>query len=220
MAMVLSDQLGPWWVAVAGPPWFEPHAPPYGWGLYLPYWIIVSGADSLWSAVQSLLVVHAAIAPITFGAAWWLVKRGGSWIGAGIASLGAALDPGLIQTALHGAESYLASVWVASMTLGLCARFRPWGPFVAIGSYAMAVMNHPVALFTFPMLLWLPWRERRVQWSLIFGAVLLFPRVIWIMSHELPNMGGLTQTVDEALLGWWQEGPAALVLALLGVVVG
>ena len=44
--------------------------------------------------------------------------------------------------------------------------------------------------------------------------------MILIMSHELPNMGGLTQTVDEALLGWWHEGPTALVLALLGVVVG
>ena len=187
--------------------------------VHLPYWIIVSGADSLWSAVQSLLVVHAAIAPITFAAAWWLVKRGGSWIGAGIASLGAALDPGLIQTALHGAELLGQRLGRVNDPWTVCS-VSALGPFVAIGSYAMAVMNHPVALWTFPMLFWLPWRERKVQWSLIFGAVLLLPRVIWIMSHELPNMGGLTQTVDEALLGWWQEGPVALVLALLGVVVG
>ena len=220
MAMVLSDQMGPWWIAVGGPPWFEPHAPPFGWGLYFPYWVVVSASDSLWTAVQSLLVLHAAIAPVTFGAAWWLVKRGGSWIGAGVAGLGAALDPGLIQTALHGAESYLASLWVALMTLGLCARFRTWGPYLAIGGYAMAVMNHPVALLTFPLLIWLPWRERRVQWALLLGGALLLPRVIWIMSHDLPNMGGLTQTVDVAILGWWNEGPASLLLCMGGVVVG
>ena len=116
-----------------------------------------------------------------------------------VAGLGAALDPGLIQPALQGAESYLASLWVALMTLGLCARFRIWGPFLAVGAYAMAVMNHPVALMTFPMLFWLPWRERRIQWTLLLGGVLLLPRVIWILSHELPNMGGLTQPVDVAV---------------------
>ena len=102
----------------------------------------------------------------------WLSEVG-QWIGAGIASLGAALDPGLIQTALHGAESYLASVWVALMTLDCVLGFG-LGSLCRDRVYAMAVMNHPVALFTFPMLLWLPWRERRVQWSLIFGAVLFF----------------------------------------------
>ena len=102
MATVLSDQLGPWWVAASGPPWSEPHAPPFGWGLYLPYWLLLGPADSLWSAVQGLLLVHALMAPLALGAGWLLARREGCAAGALLAGAAIAMDPALIDTALSG----------------------------------------------------------------------------------------------------------------------
>ena len=220
MATVLSDQIGPWWVAVSGPPWFEPHAPPFGWGLYLPYWVLLGPADSLWTAVQGLLILHGSIAALAFGAGWWLHRRGGSWAGAAIAGLGAALDPGLIDTALSGSKAYLAGAWIAAMSLGLCARYRRWGPWLALVSFAMAAMNHPLALCAMPLLAWLPWRERRCLWALGLAGVLLLPRLIWVGTHELPNTGALEGSVPDALSAIWETGPWAALLSLGGLVVG
>ena len=220
MATVLSDQVGPWWVAASGPPWSEPHAPPFGWGLYLPYWMLLGPADSLWTAVQGLLLVHALMAPLALGAGWLLARHEGCIGGALLAGAAVALDPALIDTALSGSKTYLAGAWIGALSLGICARDRAWGPPLALAALALAAMNHPLALCAAPLLVCLPWREKRTRWAAGLGLLLLAPRLYWVATHELPNTGDLSGPVGLALEQLWQTAPWTLLLASGGVVAG
>ena len=219
-ATVLSDQMGPWWVAVEGPPWLEPHAPPYGWGLYWPYWLLLGPAENLWTAVTGLLWMHALLAPIAFATAWMYADSGNRWIGSVLIGLAVPMEPGLIDTALSGSKTYLAVIWVGFMVLGLVARRRRWGPILASVAFAMAVMNHPLSVCTAPMFLCLSLGQRRVQMALLLAVLLLLPSGYWLATHSIPGTGELQASVGSALFHLWETSPWSTCLALGGVVLG
>jgi hypothetical protein len=110
--MTLGDSLGPWWVAWRGPLQTTPHAPPYGWFLALPYAAILAFARSLWQAEAALLVLHALVAPL--GALLAAAQAPRRWAPVAALSVGGlvAVDPGLLDTAISGAEGYLGALWL------------------------------------------------------------------------------------------------------------
>lgn len=209
--MALADSVGPL-LAAARSGW-QPHAPPYGWGLTPPYLLILTLSDSLWAAFRALHLLHALAAPL---AAWAVLRlRPGAWGAALAAGALIAWDRGLLDTTLSGAEGYLAATWLAACTLGLAARDRPWGPVLAGGAWAMAVHNHPFALATAPLLLILP-RRRASLWGLLLLAVLLAPRVLQALVDPAPQAEG---DPSQALPAWLQQGgPGAWALLLAGGV--
>ena len=144
VAMMLGDSAGPWLVAW-GDPWSgHAHAPLYGWGLLVPYRLALGVSGSLWEAVSVLQVFHALVAPLAFLLV--LILRPGAWIAATLAGLALALDGGLLDTARSGSETYLGALWVGLILLGRLKASTRWGPTVAWWAFAMAVMNHPLAV--------------------------------------------------------------------------
>ncbi len=209
--MALADTIGPF--LTAADPGRGSHAPPFGWGLYLPYWLALR-AGSLTAALGLIAALHALTAPLGFLAVRLLRPR--AW-GAAIA-VGAllALDRGLLDTTLSGAEGYLAATWLAATTLGLAGRERAWGPWVAAGAWAMAVLNHPFALAAAPLLLLLPLRRASLGAMLLAGAMLA-PRVLAALSGPMPEAEGDPLAAPAA---WLAQGGAGSVAVLLGAAIG
>ncbi len=211
--MVLADGMGPYLTATASPVNLHPHAPPYGWALYGPYALALALAGSLRGAVSALALLHALAAPL---AALGAGRLGG--IGAAaVAGALVAVDPGLLDTFTSGAETYLAPVWVGVVSvLALGARTHPalaWGVGPA---WACAVMNHPLALCTLP-LVGLAGTSRRTAGGLVLGLLLLVPTTWgWLQAGGTGLDDGQPL---QALPAWLaQGGPVAGLLAVSGLV--
>ncbi|MFT5680600.1 MAG: hypothetical protein ACI8RZ_001506 [Myxococcota bacterium] len=190
-AEVLGDGIGPWWVALDGPPWLTPHAPPFGWMLYLPYAAILTVAGSVAQAVTGMLLLHALAAPLVAGLTWRL--RPG--VGALIAGLAVALSPGLLDVGLSGAQVHLAPVWIGLLALSVTSTPRPLLAGVAL---AGAVMCHPLSLCALPLVLLLP-RTRSTLTGAGLCAVLLAPHLLLGLTRPLPEAGLTGATVGGAL---------------------
>ena len=204
---MLADSAGPWLVAWGDPLAGHAHAPIYGWGLLLPYWLSLAGATSLWAAASALQVFHALAAPLVLLIA--LSLRPSSLLPAAVAALAVALDGGLLDTARSGAEGYLAPVWAGVMLVGRSHRHTAWGPSVAWGGAAMAVMNHPLAVCLVPFLVGLPLRSRSGQVGLGLGLLLLLPVLANGSWAESGATGGLRGEEWVALDAWLREGGLA-----------
>lgn len=176
----LGDAMGPWWVGARGPLRTTPHAPPYGWMLALPHGLLVRTSGSLWQAVAGMHVLHAMIAPIGGLATARLARKTGP--GLVVAAL-LAVEPGLLDTCLSGAEGYLAAVALGLVTLGTTS--PTWGPWLVAVAFPWAVMNHPLALVAgAPLLILVPWSRGPL---IVLGSLLL------------PHLGSLVGEVGGAV---------------------
>ena len=184
--MMLADGSGPWLTALALPLHLRAHAPPYGWALSLPYALALALAGDLRQAVGVELLFHALVAPLAFLTV--LRLRAAAWLPAASAGLLVALDGGLMDTVRSGAEGYLVASWVGVLALGVAARHRSWGPPLALLAWAMAVMNHPLAICTLPLLVMLPWRHRRTWGTALLAGALLIPQGLGLLD-ALPGSG-------------------------------
>ncbi len=211
VASALGDAIGPWWVAARGGLSPTPHAPPYGPLLALPYRLLLLGADSLWRGTAGLFVLHALVAPL---AALALCRAGGGPAPAAVAGLAVAVSPGLLDTATSGAETYLAPVWVAAMTLAVVAERPAWAGL----AWVAAVHNHPLALAAAPLLAALP-RERR-SLAVLVGPVLLVPHLVGLAGQPIGEGEGTTASPLPALRAWIDTEGAGAGLALAGLGVG
>ncbi len=215
--MMLADSVGPWWVALANP-LGGGHTPIYGWGLSVPYAVGLWVAGSLVEAVRFMLTVHGLVAPLAFGLVRLLSPK--RWAAALAAGLLAALDPGLVDTALSGAEGYLAPAWLGLMTYGVCAGpSRKWSVCAGIG-LGFAVMNHPLAICGVPIL-WARSGGNKAAWlSLGVAAVLCVPHTWSLLGESLTTSGGISVGPIEAVLAFLQQGGRTAGLVLLAPVVG
>lgn len=206
VSSALGDAVGPWWVAARGELFTTPHAPPYGWLLAAVYRPLLALADSLWTAQAGLLALHALAAPV----ALLLLRRlGAGWPVALVAGLAAAVDPGLLDTAQSGAETYLAPVFLG--LLAACVVGERPRPLLAGLCFAAAVHHHPLALCAAPLLLVLPW-ERRSAWALFGPALLLGPHLLGLPGQPTGLGEGAADAPLQALSAW---GRLAGVQALL-----
>lgn len=227
LVMTLGDSLGPWWVAWRG--WWAttPHAPPYGRLLALPHALILPFARSLWEAEATLLVLHALVAPI---GALLAAQAAGERRGARRAGLCAgallAVDPGLIDTALSGAEGYLGAAWLGLAAL-LAGRRGPGAALGAAAAFTAAVHNHPLALGAAPLL----WRGCGLR-ALGITSVALFslpPQLLRLAEAAgvgLPAAGppsagpGPAAVIRGALEAALAHGGPATALLGIGALVG
>jgi hypothetical protein len=211
--MVLADGMGPYLTATASPVNPHPHAPPYGWALYVPYALCLALAQSLRSAAVLMALLHALAAPL---AALSAGRLGG--VGAAVvAGMLVAVDPGLLDTLTSGAETYLAPVWIGLLTwLSLTAKSQPKYAVLLGPVWACAVMNHPLALCTLP-LLGLAGRNKRSLAGLMVGCLMLAPTVLgWWQSGGTGLDDG---SPLQALPAWLaQGGPVAGLLAVSALV--
>jgi hypothetical protein len=211
IAQVLGDSLGPWWVAYRGAFTTTPHAPPYGWGLAATYAPLLAVSGSLWTAITGLFALHAAASPIAYVAARRLGLRPFAAVGVGLV---VAIDRGMIDTTISGAEGYLAAT-----LLGLALAIPPRFGLSVGGVFALAGMHHPLAFCLFPLLL------PRMGWS---GSVLCGV----LVAPQLWALGGAVQAEGSpaALDGFWgeptwnavsawarQAGPGAIFFLAAGV---
>ncbi len=206
-AQVLGDGIGPWWVALDGPPWLVPHAPPFGWMLYLPYAAILTVACSAAQAVAGMLLLHALAAPLAAGIAWRLRPAP---IGAPLAGLAAALSPGLVEVGLSGAQVHLAPLWIGVLALAVTGTPRP---LLAGAALAGAVMSHPLSLCALPLVLLLPATRGTLAGAVLCG-ILLAPR---LLLGEPPSAGMDGATVARALS---EAASLEGALVVLSVLVG
>lgn len=215
--MMLSDSVGPWWVAVANPVGGA-HAPIYGWGLSVPYGLGLVFADSLVDAVRFILALHALVAPMAFMVVRSLAPK--RWPAAVAAGLLAAMDPGLLDTALSGAEGYLAPVWLGLMLLGVCAGpGRKWAVCAGIG-LGFGVMNHPLAICGVPLLWARPGQPKAAWLSMGVAAALCVPHVGSLLGESLTTSGGIRIGPAEAGLAFLHQGGRTAALVLLAPIVG
>jgi len=215
-SLMLGDATGPWLVALADPIGGSPHASPFGWALHPPYAICMALAGSLWEAVAGMQALHALAAPL---AAWAVLRfRSDGWAAALAAGALVALDPGLVNTALSGSKGYLGATWLAAATLGIAARGR-WGPPLACGAFAIAVMNHPYALVAAPLLLALP-RTRWTAGGIGLAALLLAPRILRALGEPAPGSGGIELDFLEAGDAWLDQGGIGALALLLAPFAG
>jgi len=211
VSMMLDDAVGPWLLAWGDPLSGDAHRAFYGWGMLVPYRLALRFSASLWEAVAVLQVFHALIAPLVLVVI--LTWRSSAWIAGCVASVVLALDPGLLDTAVSGAEGYLAPLWIGCMVLAYHARERFWAPFVMWLSFAMAVMNHPFSLCAAPFLWGAVGRTQSQGWAFVLGTVLLGPHLWSIWPVGTGNTGGLSLSVPEAFDAWLtQGGPSAWIL--------
>lgn len=210
-AEVLGDGIGPWWAALEGPPWLVPHAPPFGWMLYLPYAAILTLAGSVRQAVAGMLLLHALAAPLAAWIAWRLRPAGAA--GAALAGLVVAVSPGLLDVALSGAQVHLAPVWIGLLALAVTGTPRP---VLAGAAVAGAAMSHPLAFCALPLMLLLPW-SRATLAGVGLGVLLLVPHLIGVLTRPLPETGITGATVWGAVsaLSSLEGG-----LAVVGIVAG
>ena len=203
--MMLADSVGPYLSASAHPLNPHAHAPPYGWGLHPPYALALLGG-SLRLAVGVVMGFHALAAPLAAACA----ARIGDWRHGLVAGLIVALEPGLLDTAYSGAEGYLAPVWIGLATWLLLLRGR-WAAG-APAAWALAVMNHPLALCALPLLACLP-RRRSSLVGLGVGTLVLLSRGWFDAGPGVEGVG-----VDQALIAWFLEGPWSVGALLVGLV--
>jgi hypothetical protein len=215
-ASSLGDAIHPWWAALRDG-WPRPHAAPYGWGLVPPYQLCLLGASSLWEAVSRMLVLHALAAPLAVWVAWSCHRR--AWGTAGLIGVLVAVDPGLIDTALSGAEGHLAAVFIGLVTLGIAHRDQAWGPILAGVSFALAVMHHPLSVAAAPLLLCLRLGERWSWAGIGVALALLTPRLVRLAAEDLPGGSGLGPPMD-ALMAYIQQGGPGAWAVVLGPFVG
>ena len=214
---MLADSVGPWLVAWGDPYSGHAHAPLYGWGLLVPYRLSLFGAQSLWEAVAALQVFHALVAPLVFLLV--LRLRRGALAVAFLAAMVVALDGGLLDTARSGSEGYFAPFWIGVLLFGRLHRDTPWGPALAWGGAAMAVMNHPLAVCAAPFLVGLPLRTRAGQVGLALGLLVLLPVLSGGRWNEAGGSGGLEVGGVVALDAWLKEGGLAAWALLLAPFV-
>lgn len=212
VAMALSDSVAPWWTAWSAS--LQPHAPPYGPLLYLPYALILPIAGSLWEASCAMLALHGLVAPL--GVIGALTLRPRAWAAAALVGLGLALDPGLMDTALSGAEGYLGALW-----LGVCALLlhlpRRWAPGFAWVAFAAAAHNHPLSLCAAPLLALTPRRRDSLPGALA-GLALLAPPLLRALGEGAPALGGGAPW--EALPAYLDQGGPLAWLLLAGPLLG
>jgi hypothetical protein len=209
VAVVLGDSMGPWWRAMGDP--LRAHAPPYGAGLNLPYALILSGAGSLWQAVSALLALHALVAPLAVLGV--LRLRPGAWTAALLAGLAAAVDPGLIDTAISGCEGYLASLWIGAALLAILSD-RPVLAGLALG---LAVHNHPLALAALPLLLRLSPEGALGAGAL---ALLLSADQLLRFADAPPGLPGEPVAAWGALLAYAHQGGPLAWIVFIGLFAG
>lgn len=206
---LLGDAVGPWLAASASPFNLHAHAPPYGWGLHPPYALSMLFADSLRQAVANLLGLHALEAPV----AALLAGRLGGVLPAITAGALVALDGGLLDTARSGSEAYLAALWVGVMVLcGSKERFS----VLAGPAWAMASMNHPLALATAPLL---ALGGRRALPGALVGALMLAPQLPRWWS-EAPTPSEADAVLVPALSAWLRQGGGSAYFLLLAPLIG
>jgi hypothetical protein len=227
LVMTLGDSLGPWWVAWRG--WWSttPHAPPYGRLLALPHALIVPFARSLWEAEAALLVLHAVVAPIgALLAAQAAADRRAGRI-AGLCAGGLlAVDPGLIDTALSGAEGYLGAAWLGLAAL-LAGRRGAGAALGAAAAFTAAVHNHPLALGAAPLLWQGGWARALGMTTL--ALLSLGPRLVALAAAAGPSLGdgagapggaGPAAVIGGALDAALAHGGPATALLGIGALVG
>ena len=152
LVMTLADSLGPWWVAARGWPETRPHAPPYGALLALPHALVLPWVNSLWQAEAALLVIHATVAPLGALLAAGLARdrKAGRRAGVAVGAL-MAFDPGLVDTAISGAEAYGCAAWLGAAALAMRGTGAARTLMTAV-AWVAAVHNHPLALAAAPLL--------------------------------------------------------------------
>ena len=215
-SLMLGDATGPWLVALADPIGRSPHASPFGWALHPPYAICMALAGSLWEAVAGMQALHALAAPL---AAWAALRlRSDGWAAAIAAGALVALDGGLVNTALSGSKGYLGATWLAVAVLGIAVRGR-WGPLLACGALAAAVMNHPYALAAAPLLIALP-RTRWTVGGLALAALLLAPRILRALGEPAPGSGGIELDLWNAGDAWLDQGGIGAFVLLVAPLAG
>jgi len=215
-ASALGDSLGPWLVAARGPWQTRPHAPPYGWLLAVPHALILSMARDLWSAFAAIRVVDAMVAPVV---ALAVLRRGRSPWRALAAGLLLAFDPGLIDTATSGAEAYQAPVAISMVVLATTAGRARWGPWLAGGAFAWALMCHPLSLVAVPLLARVRWRRSPAAvWA---TGLLVLPHA-WSLARAAGGAASESPSLPSLAFQAWvdQAGPVVGVFALaaLGVL--
>ena len=222
LVMTLADSLGPWWVAWRGPLQTTPHAPPYGWILALPYAAILAFARSLWQAEAALLVLHALVAPL--GALLAAAQAPRRWAPVAALSVGGlvAVDPGLLDTAISGAEGYLGALWLGILVWAGPRVPPALRPALAALLFAAAVMNHPLCACAAP-LLWPATRGARSlgPWlaGLGLGGLLLGPHLLSLRAAA-GGLSGPPGAAAGALVAYAQQGGPAALLFAGGPVVG
>ncbi len=202
----LGDAMGPWWVGARGPLTTTPHAPPYGWMLALPHALLLAGADSLWSAVAGLHLLHALVAPVVGLATARLAGRTAPGL---VAAAARALAPGLLDTCWSGAEAYLAPVGIGLLVLA--PTLGRWGPWLAALALPWATMNHPYALLVgAPLAALLPWRPAPAA----LGLLLLGPHLVHLAAASATGEAAAGATGTATALDAWVRtaGPGALVV--------
>ncbi len=216
-AQVLGDSVGPWWRAASDQRW-RPHAPLFGWGLNLPYTVILGGVASLWSAVRALFVVHALAAPL--GVLLVLGRSGRAWGAAALVGLTVALDPGLIDTTTSGARAYLGPCWAGVMALGVGLQRPGRAGLLAGFGFGFAVMNHPFSLCLAPLLLTLP-AHRRAALGLLPGLLLPLPGLggLFEVAAAQPSQGSAA-LLQDAVTTFFEVGGAASLFIAGGLIVG
>jgi len=212
----LGDALGPWLVGARGPWSTRPHAAPYGWLLAVPHAVILRAAGDLWGAFAAIRVVDALVAPLTALAAFRSTRSTFRALAAGLLL---ALDPGLIDTATSGAEAYQAPVAIALLLVATTAHTARWGPWVAVGAFAWALMCHPLSVVAAPLLWWVRWR--RAPLAVVAGTAVLLPHLLYLGSAAGDAAADSASLPVVAFEAWVdQAGPLVWVFAVsaLGVV--
>ena len=182
----------------------------------MPYRLAWGSSSSLWDAVGVLQVFHALVAPLTFLVV--LRLRSMAVLAATLAGLVVALDGGLLDTARSGAESYFSPLWVGVLLFARLNSDRVWGPGLAWGALAMAVMNHPLAICAVPFLWGLPLRTHPGRVGLLIGGLMLAPHALGGMFSHSGGSGGLELGAVEALDAWLKEGGVAAWVLMLAPI--
>jgi hypothetical protein len=190
-AIIGSDSLGPYLQAQSAlfghmprPP--NPESGDALWILSLP---LIAVSQSLEMLFQMRFIAGALIAPIAFSAAWHWVddteKPTTRWAAAVASGLFVAFDPGLLDTLVSGARSYMAPelIGVFILSLALSLKGNPLAPFVAVISLVAAAGAHPMAigmgLSIFAILgpLHRVQGGRRLRQAAIIGGLVAIPRL-------------------------------------------
>jgi hypothetical protein len=203
-SMVLSDAMGPWIRAAASPWNTDVHAAPYGPGLHLHLRAALEMADSLREALTLNAALHSLAAPL----AVLVATRLGGWSAGLSAGVLVALDPGLVDTTLSGAEGYAAPMWIGVAVL-LAQKRSPQAAFLAPLALALAVHNHVLSLCALPFLV--PIRPRiPLLAGLAIAGVLCAPMI----SSLQGQVAGMELALGEAADAWADQGGwAALTMA-------
>lgn len=213
VSLALGDAVGPFWSAARSELLPPPHAPIYGGALVWPYRAILAGAGSLWEAFAALHAVHALAAAAGVWLAW---RLGGGAIAALMVGAVVALDPGLLDTTVSGAEGYLAPLWVG--LAAACAR-RPDRAPLAPWALGLAFANHPLSLAAAPLILPAV-RTASGRGACAAVALLSLPQAWRLLGQESGGAGVDLSVPLDALRAWADQAGPAGVLVCGGPLVG